>query len=89
MNFQQEFKEYTQLNYVSEIKLEKPQGTLTLGQIVTLEGEQLDVECDIYEGIKVVKYDEIFENMEQILTKYSPLYVKKFQQDLFKKLEQL
>ena len=47
---------------------------MTKVKIVTLEGEELDLECDIYQGIKVIKYNTVFENMEQLLNQYSKLY---------------
>ncbi|CAK65287.1 unnamed protein product (macronuclear) [Paramecium tetraurelia] len=89
MDFNKEFEEYIKFNYVSKLQIGETVNTITKVQIITLEGEELDLECDIYKGIKVLKYNEVFENMEQLLNKHSQLYSKKFEQDLSFKLGQL
>ncbi|CAD8104112.1 unnamed protein product [Paramecium sonneborni] len=89
MDFSKEFEEYIKLNYVSKLLIGNTVNTMTKVKIITLEGEELDLECDIYQGIKVLKYNKVFENMEQLLNQYSQLYCKKFEEDLSKKLNQL
>lgn len=74
MDFRIEFDEYIKLQYINKLVIGDTNNTTTKVMIITLENEELHLECDIYKGIKVLKYNTVFENMEQILNQYSPLY---------------
>lgn len=53
MDFNQEFKEYTQLKLITSLQLNQQSNTLTIAEIITLENEKFILECHPYEGIKV------------------------------------
>ncbi|CAD8120590.1 unnamed protein product [Paramecium sonneborni] len=82
MNFSKEFEEYSKLKYLSRLQIGNKVNTMT-------KEKKLDLECDIDKGIKVLKYNKVFENMEQLLNQYSKLFREKFEEDLSKKINQL
>jgi hypothetical protein len=59
------------MKYITSLEIFETINTMTKVKIVTLEGEELNLECDIYKGINVIKYNQVYENMEQILGQYS------------------
>jgi hypothetical protein len=85
MDFEAEFKEFH--TFVEQMTFTKISPLVTQVVIVTLEGTVLNLECHTSNGIKV--NNQSYECMEQILTKYSPLYVQKFNEELFAKLSKL
>lgn len=72
-------------NLVKERKvIEKINRDVCKGRIVTLEGNYFDLDCSVQEGIKITMSEKeetqgmVFESLENLLMKLSPLYQESF-----------
>ena len=72
MDFELEFAEYPKFGFVKDITKKQESDTNTVMEVTTLEDKILVLDCST-QGIMMDGVN--YENMEQILNKYSPLYV--------------
>eukprot|EP01016_Furgasonia_blochmanni_P010844 TRINITY_DN14691_c0_g1_i3.p1 TRINITY_DN14691_c0_g1~~TRINITY_DN14691_c0_g1_i3.p1 ORF type:complete len:126 (-),score=26.91 TRINITY_DN14691_c0_g1_i3:268-645(-) len=97
-DFDVEFKEISQSGLIKSLeKVATEHKNSYMYKLVTLDDEELVLNCSISEGINVVKSSNpasvavgnSYESLEQILTTISPKYNELFSQKLVDKLKEL